>query len=388
MKRIVVLGSTGSIGESTLDVVRRNPLEIDVCGLSTKQNIDLLYRQIQEFKPSSVSVWDEKKAEELTKRVRGKVIVHSGLEGLLNLANLESDLVVSSLVGGIGLKPTLAAIKSGKNVALANKEVLVMAGAIVQKEAKKHKVSLIPIDSEHSALMQCLWKREPEEIKKVILTASGGPFYNKNSLELKKITPKKALMHPTWKMGQKVTIDSATLMNKGFEVIEASFLFNIPIEKIDVVIHPESIIHAMVEFIDGSVSAVMHTPDMKIPIQYALSWPKRWEGDYGTFDLTKIGSLSFIKPDMKKFPALELAYSAAKTGGTMPAVLSGADEVCVEKFLEGKISFLEIVKYVKSVIAMHKTVNNPSLDDILEADKWARINVLKKINSFDGGVKC
>jgi len=381
VKRIVILGSTGSIGRSTLDVIRNNSREIKIRGLSTKQNIDLLYKQIQEFKPSHVSVWDENKAEELKKRVGNSVIVYSGLNGLLNLANLESDLVVSSLVGGIGLEPTLAAIKSGKNIALANKEVLVMAGAIVQREAKRHKVSLIPIDSEHSALMQCLWKREPDEIKKVILTASGGPFYNKSYSELKKITPELALKHPTWKMGQKVTIDSATLMNKGFEVIEASFLFDIPIDKIDVVIHPESIVHAMVEFIDGSICAVMHNPDMKIPIQYALSWPKRWRGYYGIFNLTKIGTLSFIKPDFKKFPALELAYNAAKIGGTMPSVLSGADEVCVEKFLKGEIEFLDIVKYVKSVINMHKSVNDPSLDDILEADKWARINVLKKISA-------
>jgi 1-deoxy-D-xylulose-5-phosphate reductoisomerase len=377
MKKIVILGSTGSIGENTLFVARKNPDKIKVTGLSTRTNIELLLKQIEEFKPPFVAVWDERKADELKKKVSNKVTVLRGQEGLVRLSEIDSDLVVSSLVGSVGLKPTLTAINTGKNIALANKEVLVMAGEIVKKAAKKNKVSIIPIDSEHSALLQCLWKRDREEVKKVILTASGGPFYNKNTDDLSKINPKQALMHPTWKMGPKVTIDSATLMNKGFEVIEARYLFDIPVEKIDVVIHPESIVHAIVEFVDGSVSACMHIPDMRIPIQYALSYPERWKGDYGAFDITRIGALHFLKPDIKKFPALGLACNAVKTGGAMPAVMSAADEVCVEKFLKSEISFLDIIKYVKKTMEAYKPVKNPSMNDILEKDKWARKKTLE-----------
>lgn len=327
MKRIIILGSTGSIGRSTLDVVRKNPERVKVCGLSTKGNVELLDKQIEEFKPEKVSI---------------------GGEGLLGLVRMDADMVVSALVGAVGLDPTLEAVRSGKDIALANKEILVMAGQIIMAEAKKAGVNIIPIDSEHSAIMQCLWKRDPKEIKRLILTASGGPFYNRT--DLTDITPEMALQHPTWQMGKKVTIDSATLMNKGFEVIEASYLFGIPIDKIEVVIHPESIVHAMVEFIDGSVAAVMHTPDMRIPIQYALSWPERWDGGYGILDLTKIGTLNFIKPDLKRFPSLELAYNAGRAGGSMPARLSVADEICVERFLKGEISFSDIVPAIKEVM--------------------------------------
>lgn len=327
MKKIIILGSTGSIGESTLDVIRRNPGRFKVCGLSTKGNVELLHKQVEEFKPEKVSI---------------------GGEGLLELVRMDADLVVSAMVGAVGLRPTLEAIRSGKDIALANKEVLIMAGEIIMTEAKKAGVNIIPIDSEHSAIMQCLWKRDPSEIKRLILTASGGPFYNRT--DLTDITPEMALQHPTWKMGRKVTIDSATLMNKGLEVIEASFLFGIPIDKIEVVIHPESIVHAMVEFIDGSVVALMHMPDMRIPIQYALSWPERWDGGYGVLDLTKIGTLTFTKPDLERFPALELAYKAARVGGSMPAALSVADEICVERFLKGEISFSDIVPAIKEVM--------------------------------------
>lgn len=378
MKKIVILGSTGSIGESALSVVRKNKDKVSVRGLSTKKNIDLLQEQIDEFRPAYVSIWDAEKADILKNKIgKSKVKVYSGMEGLLALARMDVDLVVSALVGAVGLKPALEVIKSGKNLALANKEVLVMAGEILQREAKKQKINIIPIDSEHSALMQCLWKREADEIKRLIITASGGPFYNKN-IDFRKITPELALNHPTWKMGKKVTIDSATLMNKGFEVIEASYLFNIPIDKIDVVIHPESIVHAMVEFIDGSVSAFMHIPDMRVPIQYAISWPSRWNGDYGMLDLSKIGTLNFKEPDTKKFPALELAYNAGRIGGTMTSVLSAADEVCVGKFLQGEISFTDIPKIIKSVMGRHKTVKNPDIDDIIEADNWAREKVITK----------
>lgn len=324
MKKIIVLGSTGSIGKSTLDVARKNPERIKVCGLSTKGNVELLKKQIDEFKPEKVSI---------------------GGEGLLDLVRMDADMVVSALVGSVGLNPTLEAIRSKKDIALANKEILVMAGELIMTEAKKAGVDIIPIDSEHSALLQCLWKRDPNEVKRLILTASGGPFYNR--ADLTDITPEMALQHPTWQMGRKVTIDSATLMNKGFEVIEASYLFGIPIDKIEVVIHPESIVHAMAEFIDGSVAAVMHIPDMRIPIQYALSWPERWDGGYGTLDLTKIATLNFFKPDLKKFPGLELAYNAGRAGGSLPAALSAADEICVERFLNGEIGFTDIVPAIK-----------------------------------------
>lgn len=349
MKRIIILGSTGSIGESTLDVARKNPDKLRVCGLSTKKNIELLNRQIEEFKPDKVSI---------------------GEDGLLQLARMDADLVVSALVGAVGLVPTLEAIRTGKDIALANKEILVMAGPLIMAEAKKHGVNIIPIDSEHSAIMQCLWKRDPKEVKQLTLTASGGPFYNRD--DLTKITPEMALRHPTWRMGQKVSIDSATLMNKGFEIIEASYLFGISVDKINVVIHPESIIHAMVEFIDGSVAGLMHAPDMRIPIQYALSWPERWNGSCGMLDLAKIGSLNFTKPDIKRFPALELAYTAVGAGGTMPSVLSVADEVCVDRFLKGEISFTDIVPTIRNVMEKHTSILNPTLDDILKVEHWTR----------------
>ena len=381
MKKIIVFGSTGSIGENTLDVVRKNKNSISICGLSTKKNIELLQKQIDEFCPSAVSVWDKNKAEELKKKVGNKVKVYTGLEGLLTLANMQADLIVSALVGAVGLRPLLEAIKSGKNIALANKEVLVMAGAALMTEAVKSGVSIIPVDSEHSALMQCLWKRDSKEIKRIFLTASGGPFYNKQTIDLNNISPEEALAHPTWQMGQKVTIDSATLLNKGFEVIEASVLFGISMDKIEVVIHPESIVHAMVEFIDGSVTALMHIPDMRVPIQYALSWPHRWTGDYGTLDLTRLGSLRFSKPDMQKFPALNLAYKAGKIGGTMPVVLSAADEVCVEYFLANKIKFMDIISIIKNVMDKHDIIIRPSLEDIFNADEWARSKTIEFINA-------
>lgn len=372
MKKVIILGSTGSIGKNALDVIRKNPDKISVAGLSAKKNIELLQRQIEEFRPSCVCVWDEEEAYELRKKIGNSPDVYTGMEGLLKLVNEDADMVLSALVGGVGLKPILSAIKSGKDIALANKEALVMAGEILRSEAKKNRVNIIPVDSEHSALMQCLCGREADEINRLFLTASGGPFYNKKDMDMDKVTPESALMHPTWKMGKKITVDSATLMNKGFEVIEASFLFDIPVEKIEVIIHPESLVHGMAEFIDGSVSAFMHIADMRIPIQYALSYPDRWQADYGGLDLIKVGRLHFEKPDTKRFPALELAYTAGRRGGTMPAVLSAADEICVERFLSGQIGFSDIAEIIKNVMDEHKTVQNPTIDDILTADKWTR----------------
>lgn len=373
MKKIIVLGSTGSIGVNTLDVVRHNTDKVRIVGLSTKGNLNLLESQIEEFKPEAVAVWDHNKARNIT----GNIKVYSGINGLIELVQkTNADLVVSAMVGAVGLKPTLEAIKSGKDIALANKEVLIMAGSLIMNEARRKKVNMIPIDSEHSALWQCIEKKDQEQIKRVILTASGGPFYSKKRLTLDKVSPEEALVHPRWQMGSKVTIDSATLMNKGFEVIEASYLFNIPLDKIEVVIHPESIIHALVEFIDGSIIAHMHIPDMRIPIQYALSVPSRWEGRSENLDLTKVGTLNFSRPDLERFPALKIAYKAGKVGGTMPVVMSASDEVCVEKFLNKEIGFMDIVAVVEKVMQRHNSIPDPNIDEILNIDEWARKETL------------
>lgn len=371
MKRITILGSTGSIGTSTLDIVKNQKDKVTVTGLSTRSNINLLRDQIKEFKPAAISVWEDEKAKELQADIH--IPVFHGIDGLIKLVkDTDSNLIVSSLVGGIGLEPTLEAIKCGKDIALANKEVLVMAGDLVMSEAQKYGVTIIPVDSEHSALAQCLYERSPEEVHKIIITASGGPFYNKGDLDLVTVSPQEALNHPRWTMGRKVTIDSSTLMNKGFEVIEASHLFNIPVDKIDVVIHPESIIHSMVEFVDGSVIAHMHVPDMRVPIQYALSWPVRWNKNYGILDFAAIKSLNFREPDHARFPALELAYEAARRGGTAPTVLNACDEVCVDEFMAGHIRFTDIVEVIKKVMEKHTIAVNPDLDMILGVDKWAR----------------
>lgn len=373
MKKIIILGSTGSIGESTLAVARAHPDKLKVAGLSTKSNIELLQQQIREFAPSAVAVWEKEKADILRDEFADEIDVYSGREGLLEFIDfVEADLAVCALVGAVGLEPTLAAVKSGRDIALANKEVLVMAGEIITREVKSAGVNLIPIDSEHSALWQCLQGRDPQEVKKLIITASGGPFHHLQDQDLSKVTPAAALRHPRWQMGTKVTVDSATLMNKGFEIIEASYLFNIPLDRIEVIIQPESIVHSLVEFVDGSIIAQMHVPDMRIPIQYALSWPERWSQAYGFLNLAQLGSLHFSQPDKKRFPALDLVYQVARQGGTMPAVLNASDEVCVQQFLAGQIGFSDIVPIITKVMARHEPVSQPEIDDILQTDKWAR----------------
>lgn len=381
MKKIIILGSTGSIGESTLDVVRHNPDKIKVVGLSTKKNIELLERQMDEFKPEAVAVWDVDKAD----KIKAGIKIYSGIEGLIKLVQeTEADLVVSAMVGAVGLRPTIEAIRSGKDVALANKEVLIMAGDLVMDEVREREINLIPIDSEHSALWQCLSGREPRNVKRIILTASGGPFYHNKELDLAKVSPEEALAHPRWQMGPKVTIDSATLMNKGFEVIEASYLFDIPLDRIEVVIHPESIVHALVEFIDNSFIAHMHIPDMRIPIQYALSTPSRWEGRSEILDLTGAGNLNFSEPDFIRFPALKIAYEAGRIGGTMPVVVSASDEICVEKFLNREIGFMDIVSIIEKVMKKHRPIPHPDIDEILDVDEWTRreaISECKKVMS-------
>lgn len=376
-KNICILGSTGSIGTNSLDVIARFPDRFNVQMLGAKNNIDLLEKQILKFHPKTVVVFDELAAKSLRKKLKKSVKVLSGIDGLTEIvADPDVDVVINSLVGFAGLHPTLEAIKHGKTVALANKETLVVAGELIMPMVKKYNASLIPIDSEHSAIMQCLIGESSENINRIILTASGGPFLNTDKSKFSKITIKQALNHPNWRMGCKITIDSATLMNKGLEVIEARWLFNMPPEKIDVLIHPQSIIHSMVEFVDGSIKAQIGVPDMKIPIQYALTYPNRLKSNNATVDFSSLKQMTFLKPDKRKFRCLQLAYDAIKIGGTMPAVLNAANEVAVEKFLTGKLPFHKIPNVISIALENIKCVHKPSLTDIEEADLAARDVVL------------
>jgi 1-deoxy-D-xylulose-5-phosphate reductoisomerase len=375
LKRLSVLGSTGSIGINTLDIVRRFPDRFSIEGLAAGKNLKLLREQISLFKPRIVSVLTERLARELKKLLSRncKPEIVYGKEGLALVASLkEVDLVVSAIVGSAGLLPTFTAIKNGKNVALANKETLVMAGKIVMKEARKQNVKIIPVDSEHSAIFQSLQGHKKKFLKNIILTASGGPFLRYSYKKLETVTPKEALKHPNWEMGRKVTIDSASLMNKGLEVIEARWLFDIPLKKIKVYIHPQSVVHAMVEYIDGSVIAQLSNPDMRGPISYALSQPDRINAEISSLNLLKIGKLNFIPPNHKKFPALGLAYNALEDGETMPAVLNAANEVAVNDFLNRKIRFTDIPKIIEETMNLHHSKNIICLEDVLAADMWAR----------------
>lgn len=381
MKKVSILGSTGSIGTQALDIIRENG-NYEIVGLSANNNIDLLEKQALEHKPKVVAVVNKEKAKELRRRLLGKGInVIAGPEGLVAVATEPSaDVFLNSVVGMVGLIPTLEAIKSKKTIALANKETLVTGGEIVTALAKENNVSILPIDSEHSAIFQCLASGNKEEISKLILTASGGPFRGRSKDELKDVSLKEALKHPNWSMGRKISIDSATLMNKGLEVIEAKWLFDIDIKKIDVLVHPQSIVHSMVEFIDGSIIAQLGIHDMRIPIQYALNYPVREANSLEKLDLARIKELTFEKPDMDAFPSLKLAIEAMKQGGTMPTVLNGANESTVSLFLEEKIGFLDIPRMVENVMNIHKNILKPTLDDVLEVDKWARKMVLEQIN--------
>lgn len=362
MKNLVVLGSTGSIGRQTLDVVRTFPDRFRVVGLAAGNNRRLLAKQVAEFRPRLVSSLSSVELPRGTRAV--------SLEEMTT--DDRADLVVVATAGKAGLIPTLSALKAGKTVALANKEALVMAGELVMAEARKHRMSIRPVDSEHSAVWQCL-NGEKSQPKRLTLTASGGPFYRYPASRLAMVTPQQALKHPTWKMGRKVTIDSATLMNKGLEVIEAHCLFGIPVEDIGVVIHPQSIIHALIEFADGSVKAQMAMPDMRLPIQYALTYPERLtNAALPALDLVSIGSLSFEPPDIDRFPCLKLALNAARAGGTHPTALCAADDVAVDWFLKGRIGFTDIPAVVYNVLKHHEGVAHPSLEEILAADEWAR----------------
>ncbi|MGB9716128.1 MAG: 1-deoxy-D-xylulose-5-phosphate reductoisomerase [Thermodesulfovibrionales bacterium] len=376
VKRITILGSTGSVGKNALNIISRHRDRFKVVALTAGKNIALLEKQIMTFSPEVVAVASEKASEELKRRLREKSIsvnILSGSEGIAQVAGYEnSDFVLSAIVGSAGLIPTISAIHSKKMIGLANKEALVMAGRIVIKEAEKYRVKIIPVDSEHSAIFQCIEGRNKSDIKRIILTASGGPFMGRKIEELKEMKPKDALNHPSWRMGKKISIDSATLMNKGFEMIEAHFLFGLPPERIDILIHPQSIIHSIVEFSDRSCLAQLSVPDMRGPIAYALSYPERLKDVMKSLELFRIEKLVFKRPDCHSFPCLSYAYEAMKIGGTMPSVLNAANEVAVDAFLKGKIRFTEIPQVIKETMKEHKRQPDSDLNAILEADTWAR----------------
>ncbi|MGL5711777.1 MAG: 1-deoxy-D-xylulose-5-phosphate reductoisomerase [Paraclostridium sp.] len=375
MKKISILGSTGSIGTQTLDVVRANRDKFEVVAISANSSINLLLEQIKEFKPKYVAVYNESSVKLLKEMIPSDINIEilSGMEGLVAISSLdEIDVLLTAIVGMIGLVPTLEAIKKGKTIALANKETLVTAGQLVMEEAKKRNVSILPVDSEHSAIFQCLNGESHKEIESIILTASGGPFRGKSKNELLHVTKNEALRHPNWSMGRKISIDSSTLMNKGLEVIEAKWLFDVNSDKIDVVVHPQSIIHSMVQFVDSSIIAQMGCPDMKLPIQYALTYPDRLVNDFERLDFSKLSSLTFEKPDLETFPCLKLAYDSLNIGGTYSAVLNAANEVLVNEFLEDKIGFYDIPYYIEKAMDAHKSISKPSLEEILHIDKWSR----------------
>ncbi|MBW2544235.1 MAG: 1-deoxy-D-xylulose-5-phosphate reductoisomerase [Deltaproteobacteria bacterium] len=376
MKNISILGSTGSIGVNTLDVIARNPLRFKVVALAAGRNLTLLKKQIDEFGPEIVSVIDDEHASRLREMLGhpAELKILSGEGGCREVASWEkTDMVVSAISGAAGLLPTIEAIDAGKDIALANKETMVMAGELVIARAASRGVNILPVDSEHGAIFQCLKGHNKKEVKRLILTASGGPFLNLPLERFAYIKLEDALRHPNWEMGRKITIDSASMMNKGLEIIEARWLFDMDIDKIDVYVHPQSVVHSMVEYVDGSVIAQMGVPDMRGPISYALSYPERLQGAVDTLDLCSLGALEFMSPDLDKFPALKLAYEAAGKGGSVPAVLNASNEVAVEAFIEGKIRFVDIALIVDEVLDLHRTRRVDSVEDVLDADRWGRI---------------
>lgn len=374
-RRVLLLGSTGSIGQSTLKVARSMPDEIEIVGLAANRSVELLAEQVHETGVKQVAIHDTTQENALRRLLPQDVSIHSGPEGLIELARMEgADIALISIVGTAGLHPALAAIETGKDLAIASKEILVMAGEVVTQAAAQHGVKLLPVDSEHNAIFQCLdGHGDPGEVSKLILTASGGPFRQTPAAELVNVTPEQALQHPTWDMGPKITIDSATLFNKGLEMIEARWLFGIGMERIDVVVHPQSVVHSMVEFCDGSVLAQLSNTDMCFPIQYALTWPRRIKGDLKALDLAKLAKLEFEPPRFEDFPALHLARDAGLSGGTLPAVYNAANEVAVQAFRNGLISFPDIWHCVKRVMDTHINLPSSSLDTILKADREARL---------------
>ena len=369
MKKIAILGSTGSIGTQTLEVVRENK-DIEVSGLAAGKNIERLEAQIREFAPKVVAVWSEERAKELADKVRDlDVKIVSGMEGVIEVSTLpEVEILVTAIVGMIGIRPTIAAITAGKHIALANKETLVTAGHIIMPLAKEHGVSILPVDSEHSAIFQSLQGGQERALHKILLTASGGPFRGRRWEDLQNVQVEDALKHPNWEMGRKITIDSSTMVNKGLEVIEAKWLFGVDVDQIEVVVQPQSIIHSMVEYVDGAVIAQLGTPDMKLPIQYALYYPERRYLPGDRLDFRGLAQLTFEEPDLETFYGLRLAYEAGKAGGSLPTVFNAANEKAVSKFLNREIRFLEIPEMIQACMEAHKNIANPSVDEILQTE--------------------
>ena len=383
MKHISLLGSTGSIGKQTLEVVAANPDKLKVRALAAHRSDELLEQQIRQFEPDIAVLSDKDAAARLAARYHGKTKILAGDEGLLVAATYDgADTVLASMVGYAGLRPTLAAIECGKNIALANKETLVAAGSLVMAAVRKHGVSLTPVDSEHSAIFQSLRGGAEKEVKRLIVTASGGPFRGKKRSELENVTLAQCLKHPNWSMGPKVTLDSSTLANKGLEVMEAHWLFDMPYDKIDVVVHPQSIVHSLVEFCDGSVIAQLGEPDMRLPIQYALSWPDRFDYSFEQLDLVKAASLTFEAPDMEAFPSLKIAVDCGKAGGTLPCAFNAANEEAVNAFLHDKIRYLDIPYITAAVTQAHDNVAEPQIEDIEQADAWARAEAQRVIEGL------
>ncbi len=388
MKRLAILGSTGSIGVSTLEIAAKYPERFKVVALTAGRNLDLLEKQIRIFQPECVAVPRTEDADKLFDRLGQKRLqILKGTSGLISCAaDTNADMVISAIVGAAGLEPTLAAIEAGKDIALANKETLVVAGKLVMRAVTRHGCRLFPVDSEHSAIFQSLEGHRKSDVRRLILTASGGPFRTRSTTSLASVTPDEALAHPNWNMGRKITIDSATMMNKGLEVIEAHWLFGLPSDRIAVHIHPESIVHSMVEYIDGAVIAQLGIPDMKTPIAYAMTYPERLLLDLPPLDLCRMGQLHFEEPDPERFPCLPLAYRALEHGGTAPAVMNAANEVAVEAFLDRKISFLDIPNLIDMALAEHHLQPADTLHQVLAADAWARQVVEQKVSESAGGL--
>ena len=384
MKRLAIIGSTGSIGQNTLKVVQHLPGRFEVFALAAHSSVSVLAEQIAAFSPQVVTLMEAGRLDDLVRHCRERGIrlpeILTAEAGLRAIASApEVEVVVSGAVGAAGLLPTLAAVEAGKTVALANKESMVLAGELLRKTASRTGARIIPIDSEHSAIDQCLRSGKPDEVRRLILTASGGPFRDTPKDQLPRVTPEDALNHPTWRMGRRITIDSATLMNKGLEVIEARWLFDIPDTRVDIIVHPQSIVHSMVEFTDGSVIAQLGTTDMRQPIQYALTWPERLESSVPGIDWTTAGKLEFMPPDKEKFPCVELAYRAIRQGGTAPAVLNAADEVAVQAFLERRIAFTDIPRLIRDSLDAHEAAPAVTFENVMAADAWARRFVSGKV---------
>jgi 1-deoxy-D-xylulose-5-phosphate reductoisomerase len=382
MKRVAILGSTGSVGVNVLQVIRDLKDQFKVVGLTTNTNINLLHKQIEEFNPRVVAVQDGKSASQFKTITPKKMNFFSGLEGIVKVAvNRGVDLVAICMAGGMSLIPLIESIKQRKKIALASKEAIVMAGEMVNRLCCKYGARIIPIDSEHSAIFQCLNGKDIRDVKRTILTSSGGPFHLLKKERLEEMGPRQALKHPRWRMGKKISIDSATLMNKGLEIIEAHWLFNIPVEKIEVLIHPEAIIHSMVEFVDGNILGLLGQTDMRLPIQYALTYPRRYNSSLPSLDFASVRQLTFAQPDSLKFPCLELAYEVAKRGKSFPCVLNAADEVCVEAFLKEKIKLTSIAGIIARVLKLHKPVELKNIEQVFSVDRWARNEVSKIIGA-------